>query len=55
MTLVQRLESESLLKSLQDQMADPVNQLYFFQNPELLSHLSKTIEELERKLFSHIG
>lgn len=47
-----KLQSEAvtLLKSLQDQLNDPVNFLYLSENPECLARINAMVSELRTKL-----
>jgi len=43
-------EAVTLLKSLQDQLNDPVNFLYLSENPEYLARINAMVSELRTKL-----
>lgn len=50
MTSALRLEAVTLLKSLQDQLNDPVNFLYLTENPDYLARINAMVSELRSKL-----
>lgn len=43
-------EARILLKKLQDQLLDPVNQLYFLENPIVLKTIQENLERLKKSL-----
>jgi hypothetical protein len=50
MTLSTHAEAVTLLKSLQEQLNDPVNFVYLSENPEYLARINSMVSELRSKL-----
>jgi hypothetical protein len=50
MTISTHAEAVSLLKSLQEQLNDPVNALWISENPDYLTRINSMVSELRSKL-----